>query len=288
MDKSSEKQLTADFLGVNSLVIRDGKTTLLVDPYFTRVSKPVLMLRKFKSNPKITADALNEAGVKTASAILITHTHMDHVLDAAQAARITGAIVCGSLSTANVCRGENLPEDQIKVIQPGDELEFGDFSVRFVQSKHLVFPKLLSMVFGPGREVTRPLKQPARVWAYAEGGCFALHFKHPLGSFLNTGSANWVPGALDGCKADVGLLGIGGLDLNEPAYWEQWFDETVGPTGLKKIYCTHWDDFAVPLNKPPKDLRKCRTVFEHLKARSEKTEGPSLEMAPWKGRIKLA
>lgn len=274
-------------MGTNSIIISDGHTKILIDPYFTRVSKLAMLFKKVRSYPSIVARTLDKAGVDNAAAILVTHTHLDHALDIAQVASLTGAIVCGSRSTANVCLGENLPEKQIKIIEPEKPLEFGDFSVTFVQGKHLAFPRHISFFFGPDQEITKPLIPPARSFAFKEGGCYSLHFKHPSGSFLCQGSANWVPGSLDGYLSDVALLGIGGLDLHGADYWEKWFDQTVEPISPRRVYFTHWDDFMIPLNQPPAYLRKCDKVFKHLKDRASEKQGPEISLMPWQGQVEL-
>ena len=186
-NQSSPKQsaqVQASFRGTNCLVIKDGTSTILVDPYFTRVDARTVFLKKIKPNPARIRKALDAAQVDQADAILITHAHFDHALDLAHVAKATGAVVYGCESVANVCRGGELPESQIFVVNPNKPVEIGEFSVRFIPGIHLAFPWLLRLLLKPGRKITAPLRPPARSSAWAEGQVHALHFSHPAGTFF--------------------------------------------------------------------------------------------------------
>ncbi|ACL03521.1 beta-lactamase domain protein [Desulfatibacillum aliphaticivorans] len=281
MSDIEKPQVKASFRGTNCLVLKDGKSTLLVDPYFTRVDAKTVFLKKIQPNPKRIEKALNDAQVDQADAILITHAHFDHALDLAHVAKATGAVVYGCESVANVCRGGDLPEDQICVVDPQKPVEIGDFSVRFIPGIHLAFPFILRLLLRPGRKITAPLRPPARSSAWAEGQVHALHVTHPAGTFFNQGSANWVEGSLKGYEADVAFLGVGGLDLHKADYWDKWYAETAGYVNPKQIYWTHWDDFCLSLDEKWRYLRQVDTVLAHLTHKLKKEGGPPEEKMPW-------
>ncbi len=286
-DKSAPTTVQVGFWGTNSLAIKDGNTTILVDPYFSRVDKKALFLKKIEPNPVRITQALDAMGVDKADAILVTHTHFDHALDIVHVAKATGAVVYGSESAANICRGGGLPEDQIHVLDFQSPLELGNFTLRCIPGKHLAFPWLLALLLKPGRNIEEPLTPPARSSAYAEGTVFSVHFTHPSGTFFNQGSANWIPGSLKGCEADIAFLGVGGLDLHGPEYWDTWYKETAGYVKPEKIYWTHWDDFCVPLNQKPGYLRKVKTALDYLDPKADEAGNPPSKQMPWQEWMEL-
>ena len=171
------------------------------------------------------------------------HSHYDHAMDSPEVARRTGAQLVGSESTANIGRGVGLPDGQIRVVNPGEPMDFGAFTVTAIPSQH--FPHGMAM-----GEITAPLVPPAGAMEYLEGGSFSLLFEHPAGALLVQGSAGWQPGALAGRRADVVLLGIGGLGSRDEAYREDYWREVVGAVGPRCVIPIHWDDFTLPLDEP--------------------------------------
>src|SRR6185436_8780616 len=94
------------------------------------------------------------------------HSHYDHALDAAYIAKRTGAILYGSASTLNIGRGGGLKEEKLSLFQPHQLLQFGDFTVQVIPSKHSPGNELKD----DGVVIDKPLTQPAKVKANSEGG----------------------------------------------------------------------------------------------------------------------
>jgi L-ascorbate metabolism protein UlaG (beta-lactamase superfamily) len=99
-------------------------------------------------------------------------------------------------------------------------------------------------------EITAPLVPPARATDYREGGTWSLLVRHPSGTLLIHGSAGWVDGMLAERRADVVLLGIGGLGTKDEAYRDAYWREVVGATSPRLLVPIHWDDFTIPLGRP--------------------------------------
>ncbi len=233
--------ITATWLGVTGVLLDDGEHALLIDPFFTRPRGMVGFLSNAEIAPdeKLIADALACAGARHVDAVLISHSHFDHAMDAGVVARLTGAKLVGSESTANIGRGSSLPEAQIHVIKPDESLHFGRFTVRFIESRHA------GATGGrPTGDITSPLVPPAHYLDYKLGGTYSILIEHPAGSVLHHGSAGFVPGALNGLHADVALLGIA-LREDLPTY----LHEVVDAVGAKRVIPTHWDDFTRGLDR---------------------------------------
>ena len=236
-------RVTVTFLGVATLLISDGETSLMTDGFFTRPPKTRVFFGRISPDPDRITRSLERAGVRELAAVFPVHSHYDHAMDSPEVARRTGAQLVGSESTANIGRGVGLPEGQIRVVTSGEPMDFGEFTVTAIRSQH--FPHGMAM-----GEITAPLVPPAGVMEYLEGGSFSLLFEHPAGTLLVQGSAGWQEGALAGRHADVVLLGIGGLGTRDEAYRESYWREVVGAVGPRCVIPIHWDDFTLPLSAP--------------------------------------
>ena len=154
---------TARFFGVSTLAFEDGETTILVDGFFSRPGPLSSLFGRIAPDRERVAGALERAGIERAAAVIVVHSHYDHVMDAPLVAELTGAELVGSESTANVARGWPLPEERIRIVEAGSVLRFGRFAVTLLPTLH--FPH--GMALG---EIGAPLTPPARASDYKEGG----------------------------------------------------------------------------------------------------------------------
>ena len=245
---AQDAELTVTYLGVTTVVISDGKTNLMTDGYFSRVAITSLD-QLIEPNLDVINDSLDRFGVSEAAALMVVHSHFDHALDAPVVAAKTGAKLVGSESTANVGRGLGLPESQLIVATPGEPIQFGDFEVTLLVSKHWPLPEPLASAI-LNQTIDAPLTPPAKLTDYKEGKSYSIIVRHPAGSLLIQGSAGYIPDALDGVQVDTVLLGTGGLgDLPLPQQ-EAYYHEMVETTGARYIYPIHWDVMDTPLTQP--------------------------------------
>lgn len=242
-DAAPGPRVTASFLGVSTLLLSDGETSLMTDGFFTRPPKTSVFFGRIAPDPDLIARSLAQAGVRELAAVFAVHSHYDHAMDSPEVARRTGALLVGSESTANIGRGVGFPEERIRVVQPGEPMRFGRFTLTAIRSRH--FPHGMAM-----GEIREPLVPPARATAYLEGGSFSVLVAHEAGSLLVQGSAGWQEGALAGRHADVVLLGIGGLGSRDEAYREDYWRAVVEAVGPRCVIPIHWDDFTLPLSAP--------------------------------------
>lgn len=241
-----QPQLSATWLGVTTLLISDGEHAILTDPFVSRPDGllPLITDQRVAPEPAAIEKWLYQDGVPPIRAMVVGHSHYDHLLDAGAVGNKTGALLIGSESTANVGRGAGFPENQVIVAAPGKPIEIATFRVTFIPSKHA------GATGGrPLGDIESPLATPARISEFRQGGSFSILIEHELGSILHHGSAGFVPGALDDYQVDVVMLGIALLpDLGT------YLEEVVDAVGAKRIIPTHWDDFTRPLSEPVKPL----------------------------------
>lgn len=231
---------------MTAVLLSDGAHAVFVDPFFTRPPGVVPLLRNAPIAPDEARIAawLQRAGAAKLDAVLVSHSHYDHAMDAGVVARLTGARLLGSASTAHIGRGAGLPEAQLQVVQSGERIEAGSFRVTFVESRHAG-----ATGGAPTGDITEPLRAPVRYLDYRQGGTYSILVEHAQGNVLLHGSAGFIPGVLKLRRADVAFLGIAIID-DLPAY----LAEVVDAVGARRIVPTHWDDFTRPLEEPLRPL----------------------------------
>jgi len=236
--------LSATWFGTTTVLLSDGEESVLVDPFFTRPEGWMKMLtnREIAPDEQKIAKWLIAAGLKDKplNAVLVSHSHHDHAMDAGVVARFKRAWLVGSESTAYIGRGARVPEYLISVPIMGKPIPFGHFSVTYFQSEHAG-----ATGGAPTGEITAPLVPPARYFDYKQGGTYSILVEHKLGNVVFNGSAGFVPDMLKGKKADVVFLGIALLGDLEP-----YLKETVDQVGATRVIPTHWDDFTRSLDEP--------------------------------------
>jgi L-ascorbate metabolism protein UlaG (beta-lactamase superfamily) len=150
-------EITIRWLGVAGIELGCPGRRIVFDPYFTRIRMRDMFLARVQANPVLVHQYINPC-----EAIFITHSHFDHLLDTAEAARETGAVVHGSPNTCRILCAEGLASNQIIEIRPGTVLEMGEVKISALAQRPHPF------VFGFGM---RPLKEepsaPLRAREYA-------------------------------------------------------------------------------------------------------------------------
>ena len=244
-----ESPLRVMFLGVATLLIADGESSVLTDGFFSRPGLASVGLRRLAPDRARIDGCLRGAGITRLDGVVPVHTHFDHALDSAVVAERTGALLVGGRSAVNVGRGGGLPAEQLREVAAGDEVGLGTFDVTFVESDHCPPDRY------PG-EITEPVVPPARADAYRCGEAWSLLVDHrPSGrSLLVQGSAGFVPGALEGCSAEVAYLGVGQLGIQDERYIRGYWHHTVSAVGARRVVLIHWDDFFRPLDRPLRAL----------------------------------
>lgn len=251
-DATPISAITAQFAGVSTLLLSDGETTILTDGYFSRPSAMQLGFGKIAPKEEDVKWGIKRLGITTLDAILVVHSHFDHAMDAPLVSKLTGAPVYGSASTANICRGLDLPEQKIRILQENVSLQFGKFRVTPILSKHYEFPnpKVREAALGGNQEITEPLVPPVKQDAYKMGGAYTFYFEHPLGNFLLQSSAGWKEHTLDSIQADLVFLGVGGLGAQTETYQSEYFRQIVDQVNPREVILIHWDALTGSVQQP--------------------------------------
>jgi L-ascorbate metabolism protein UlaG (beta-lactamase superfamily) len=224
------------WLGTAGHVIETATTTLLIDPFLTRPSLAQLTGRIAPDEMAIRARLPAHV-----DAVLVGHSHFDHLLDAPFIASTTGAVLAGSGTTAAFARASGVAESKLVIVPPsGRTFTVGDATIRFVPSLHG------RIVFGHvpfAGEVTSAPTLPARAWHYRMGGAFGILVEAGGVRVYHNGSADLIDAELDGARADVLLVGLAGRKGTRD-YLRRLCD-ALAP---KLIVPTHHDAFFAPLD----------------------------------------
>ena len=240
--------VTVTWFGVSTLLFDDGVTQVLIDGFFSRPS-----LADIVFDIPVQTDAahinyvIDEYRLRRLAAIIPVHSHFDHAMDIGAIANRSSASILGSESTANVARGAGVPEDQIIVVETDVDYNFGDFTVRLIDSVHA--PIGWGGATPLAGTIDAPLELPAPISAWREGASYTIVITHSQGTTLVNGSAGFLPGKLDQVRADVVMLGVWGLSNLGRDYVEQYWHALVTATGAQRVYPIHFGDYSQPFGE---------------------------------------
>ena len=230
--------LTLRWLGTAGFELSYEGFHLLIDPYVTRVGLGDLLRRR-----TVAPDAaLVAAEVPRADAVLVGHTHFDHVLDVPEIVRRHGCPAYGSASVATLLHLYGLG-DRAVTVEPHRTYGLGPFEVRFVPSLHA---KLALGRFVPQSgpltcdHVDRLCPQ-----AYRCDQVWGIHLSVGGTTLYHQGSADLVDDELVGLDVDVFLCGIAGRQFS-PSYVER----VLRLLDPRVVVPCHHDDFFRRLDQP--------------------------------------
>jgi len=226
------------YLGTNAYLLESRGGAVLVDPYFSRVGLGrVLLQARVAPNPEDLADGLKHLP-RRLDAILATHGHIDHLLDAPEIARRTAALLIASRTGTLLARSAGLPASRCRSVRPGESVQLGFARISILPAAH---DRVLGAVPYPGvlRDLPSAPRRP-RNWICGEPLAFLIE----MGGrriYIDSGG---VPGVLP--PSDVGPvdLAIAGVAVRDAR-------ARLGPLldRLRPRYFlpSHQDDFFRPL-----------------------------------------
>ena len=254
------------FFGTTTLLFDDGKDQIFFDAHMTRPSLMKYISSSSESTDKQVVDEkLKLHHIDRLKAIFVSHSHHDHVMDAPYIANQCNAVIYGASSTMNVARGGDVPEDRLVEFAANETYEVGNYRIKVIPSIH---SKPTALNNDLGQTIDKPLRQPAHLRDYKEGGSYDFYVEAEGKRFMIRPSFNYIEGQMDGYKADVLFLGVAGLQKADAAMEETFYKETIDKLEPKLVIPVHWDNFFSPLTKPvtgmPRLVEKTEVVFYKL------------------------
>jgi L-ascorbate metabolism protein UlaG (beta-lactamase superfamily) len=221
------------WLGVAGIELQAGEQVLAIDPFFTRPPFRKMWFGRVQPDRALVA-----AKMPRCDWVLVSHAHWDHLMDAPEVVRNTGAIALGSPNTCQLLRALGVIEDKIRPIQAGDRLALGNFQVEVLPGAHGPTPG-----FGPG-PLPAGLQPPLRMRDYRMDLSFSFRIQAAGQRLLQWNSVHPEPAV----PADVLCISPSGAAPFYEALLQQVQPRVVIPV--------HWDDLFRPLSKPLRPMLK--------------------------------
>jgi L-ascorbate metabolism protein UlaG (beta-lactamase superfamily) len=234
--------LDVEWLGTAGYRLTYAGSTLLIDPYLSRVPLKATFSR---SPARVDTDLhrrhLPGDVVGEVVGVLVGHTHFDHAIDVPALCAGFGATAYGSDSLARLMclHGQGSVE-----VEEGKRYELGPFAATFFPSLH---SKLL-LGYGVPYDGALTCEHldglcPA---AYRCGKVYGIRIEVAGFTLYHQGSANLIDEAIPAGGVDVFLAGLAGRGFTRD-YWPR----VLRRLQPSHIVAGHYDDFFRPLSAAP-------------------------------------
>jgi len=226
MDNQTIKRVMYRRLGAAGFELHVGRQSLLIDPYVTRAPWHRMFFWHVRSNRRLVQEL-----IPAGDHILVSHAHIDHLLDVSTVMEHTGASVYGSQNTCRLLQALGAEEIKIHQIETGDQVVLGKFSVSVLSAQH---PPVL--FFLPGAVPAKP-KPPCTARQYRMDTCYS--FLIEVGELrILTDSGKRHPQNL---PADVLII--------HPFYGAKHYQRLLNEVQPKLVIPNHWDNFMPTFSK---------------------------------------
>lgn len=215
------------WLGTAGFDLAFGSFHLLLDPYLTRIPFLKYWMGRVSPDPLIS-----DRYIPHANAILVSHSHIDHIFDTPIIAGKFSAPVYGSPNCAGILEKAIVKPVLIHVVYPGDQFEIGPCRISVFRSRHIHTP-----LFEAGK-VAANWKMPftARQYRMDETYAYLIQWE---GLTVLTAPAVELPAEV---AVDI-------LFLN-PLHTTQALEKILNENPARIIIPSHWDVFWQPVDRP--------------------------------------
>lgn len=236
-DTGAADSLQVTYLGTAGFILKDAHRTVVLDPYVSRPG-PAALLSPLQPDTGLIRETIPEA-----DDVLVGHAHYDHILDAPDLCKQTGARMIGSRSAIMVGRAAGVPEAQLRATDGREDIASGPWTIRGLPSRHG------KVVFGripfPG-DINEPPAWPPHMAELKHG--LVLNWVVDTGSLkvVHIDSADFVNEELQGQQADIVCLCAIGRK-----YRPNYVKEVVELLKPRWIIPCHWDTMMTPFHAEP-------------------------------------
>jgi L-ascorbate metabolism protein UlaG (beta-lactamase superfamily) len=225
------------YLGTNGYQFETAGHSLLVDPYFSRISLARAGLGwPVRPNSLRIEEGLTHVSPKV-DAILITHAHFDHLLDAPNIAERTGARLLGSVEAVEIAVRMGAAHDHCVAVRPDAIRTIGPWHITVFPAAHDRIP-IMGVPFNGPLPADRPRR--ARDWVCGQPLAYLIRANGQSIFIDSGGTAAVLPPAVSG-SIDLAILGTALPDSRARL--------VTAVTRLHPRYVlpSHQDNFFLPL-----------------------------------------
>lgn len=241
--KTQSEEVSITYLGTNGYLIESGETTIVIDPYFSRMGMgSVLMNYSMTPDQAEIESALQKTGFpESIDAFLVTHAHFDHLLDVPPLQKQFGGKIVTSQTGKYLCQAAGIPSDEIFAANHHQTYGFGKARVTVLEAAH---DRICWHVPFSGH-ITEPLNSPpghAKDWKVGTPFAFLIEISGKRIYVDSGGIEGQLPNPV-AKNVDLAILGAAVRDSQKR------FPEAVASVDPRYVLPSHQDDFFLPFDR---------------------------------------
>jgi L-ascorbate metabolism protein UlaG (beta-lactamase superfamily) len=253
------------WFGVSTFRLRVGSTVVFLDAYLDRV-------------PAAPPTGLSTMDVDEADAVLIGHSHFDHLFGAQAISDRTGARIIGSHETVRLMAEAAVPDDRLLAVSPGDLVELAPgLRTRVLPSLHSCTwtsatpspgddeaevpvherDRRRAQAFGErgfGAPEVREHLLASNTRARGDGGALGYHIHTPAGRIYWADTSGYFSGVVRDLRPDIAVIaaaGRGNVDGEPtPQTLPEFIATEVELMRPGQVVLCHHDDWMPPVTRP--------------------------------------
>lgn len=172
---TQEASLEITWLGVTTVLLETEKSAILLDPFFSR---PVYNQEgSTKEGLELFQEIMSIENRSRLDAIVVSHSHFDHAIDAGVVALETGAQVYGSKTTCFITQSQGLSEDRCTIVESLQPFDIGEVNIIPIRTAHW-WSDAPEGIAGNFKEYTE-IPDPEDVSAAPSGGMYSYFLGYP-------------------------------------------------------------------------------------------------------------
>lgn len=230
--------LKIQYLGTAGFILSDHQRTIILDPFISRPNLIDTLTKPLLSDPQLVRKYIPQA-----DDVLIGHAHYDHILDAPEICKQTGARLIGSGATLMYGRAAGLNEAQLFEVKGHEEINCGNWSVKALPSIH---GKALFGRIPLAGDMTSPPPFPPKFHQLKHGQVFNWWINTGQLKIVHIDSADFLDEHLSTVTADIVCLCAIGRK-----YRPNYVKDVLNYLKPKYVIPCHWDTMITPIDATP-------------------------------------
>jgi|GEM_PF-3492983 len=233
------------WLGAAGIELKINDNIFLIDPYFSRISLFKSIFYKLKPNHKLIKKYITQCDY-----LFITHSHFDHIMDAADIIENTSCKVYCSNNSCSILKSLNIKEKFLTEINYQDELHLDSVTVNVLEAEHIKLPDINT------KKSINNVNPPLKAKDYHMDFNFSYLFSIINKIKILIGNNKYKNNNPTPCD----------ILVTSPFYSYDYYEKIINILKPKIIIPNHWDNFFRPLTKKIKGFKiTIQNKFPYIK-----------------------